>query len=522
MNLAVLFGLVLFFGSLPGISCGDPSLVLPKQVHAFMYLWYGNPETDGKYLHWDHEVLPHWEERVNAQYPEVGMHFQPPENIHSPYYPLHGTYSSNDRELLSQQFTDMTEHGIEVAVVSWWGQRDKDYATDTQGVNTDEVMANLLKVADEHPSGIKIAIHMEPYSGRSVESVKADIEYVHMNYGKHPSLLRSSNDGRIVYYVYDSYHISSMYWSRLLTQDGDITIRGTNVDGVMIGLWLHHHHGRDLASAGFDGIYSYFGSDGFSYGSTSTNWGSMCRFAVSKGMLCNLSVGPGYVFCSIIVIPLLYLFALTLSFSLSTTACQHSLTPHGTSLTTIPPQSIIHHQSTLYSHHLLQQYRYNDTLIRPWNAHHSRGRLEGRYYERMWKKAMKAAPHVVSITSYNEWGEGTQIEPARSFYLPYIQAKEARLLAQKQESMTILSEFGGEAAYKSPSDEARDQLFAEAKDPAFRAIHTAGKQGGDTTVNRHFDDYGREGPYFYLMMTKRFSREFRAESDGEGVQGDEL
>ena len=39
------------------------------------------------------------------------------------------------------------EHGIEVAVVSWWGQRDKDYATDTQGVNTDEVMANLLKVA---------------------------------------------------------------------------------------------------------------------------------------------------------------------------------------------------------------------------------------------------------------------------------------------------------------------------------------------------------------------------------------
>ena len=101
------FGLVLFFGSLPGISCGDPSLVLPKQVHAFMYLWYGNPETDGKYLHWDHEVLPHWEERVNEQYPEVGMHFQPPQNIHSPYYPLHGTYSSNDRELLSQQFTDM-------------------------------------------------------------------------------------------------------------------------------------------------------------------------------------------------------------------------------------------------------------------------------------------------------------------------------------------------------------------------------------------------------------------------------
>jgi hypothetical protein len=31
----------------------------------------------------------------------------------------------------------------------------------------------------------------------------------------------------------------------------------------------------------------------------------------------------------------------------------------------------------------------------------------------MWKTALRANPDVVTITSYNEWQEGTQIEPAR-------------------------------------------------------------------------------------------------------------
>ena len=27
-----------------------------QTVHAFYYVWYGNPETDGEYKHWNHEV----------------------------------------------------------------------------------------------------------------------------------------------------------------------------------------------------------------------------------------------------------------------------------------------------------------------------------------------------------------------------------------------------------------------------------------------------------------------------------
>ena len=55
---------------------------------------------------------------------------------------------------------------------------------------------------------------------------------------------------------------------------------------------------------------------------------------------------------------------------------------------------------------------YNDTGIRPWNKHNTKARDRGQYYTHMFNDAIAAAPDYISITSYNEWGEGTQIEPA--------------------------------------------------------------------------------------------------------------
>lgn len=40
-------------------------------------------------------------------------------------------------------------------------------------------------------------------------------------------------------------------------------------------------------------------------------------------------------------------------------------------------------------------------------------RGNGATYDRMWRAAIRSSADVVSITSYNEWQEGTQIEPAR-------------------------------------------------------------------------------------------------------------
>lgn len=51
----------------------------------------------------------------------------------------------------------------------------------------------------------------------------------------------------------------------------------------------------------------------------------------------------------------------------------------------------------------------------------SRARRDGETYDNLWKAAIAARPDGVTITSYNEWGEGTQIEPAaeKRGYLSY-------------------------------------------------------------------------------------------------------
>jgi hypothetical protein len=47
-----------------------------------------------------------------------------------------------------------------------------------------------------------------------------------------------------------------------------------------------------------------------------------------------------------------------------------------------------------------------------------RQRLGGATYDSMWAGAIAAAPEIVTITSYNEWHEGSQIEPAKPFCNP--------------------------------------------------------------------------------------------------------
>ncbi len=49
-------------------------------------------------------------------------------------------------------------------------------------------------------------------------------------------------------------------------------------------------------------------------------------------------------------------------------------------------------------------------------------RRRGARYDAMWARALRSRPDAVTITSYNEWHEGTQIEPARvsgRLYLSY-------------------------------------------------------------------------------------------------------
>ena len=92
---------------------------------------------------------------------------------------------------------------------------------------------------------------------------------------------------------------------------------------------------------------------------------------------------------------------------------------------------------------------YDDTRIRPWNAHNTKLREAGRYYDRMWEAAVQADADVVSITSFNEWGEGTQVEPARAHVDP-----------ASGEASVDYADAGGERAYLERTARWAERLVA--------------------------------------------------------------
>src|SRR5262245_23005571 len=117
-------------------------------VSAFYYPWFGTNSHDGDYAHW-------------AQ----GGH-SPPNDIASNFYPAVGVYSSSSAVVLNAQMLDVTRAGIDEIAVSWWGK----------GSDEDQRLPAVIAAAGQH--GIAVAVHLEPYRGRSVTSTVADVTYL--------------------------------------------------------------------------------------------------------------------------------------------------------------------------------------------------------------------------------------------------------------------------------------------------------------------------------------------------------
>lgn len=295
---------------------------------AFYYPWYGNPETDGRYANWNHAVA------VRNEPPRV---FPGGDDIGANFYPDLGCYSSNDPELLREHMRQLRQAGVGVICASWWG-------ADTF---TGRALPALFKAAEN--AGIKINFHLEPFGGRNAATTREAIAYLIGQFGTSPALHRLRSHGnRPVFFVYDSYLTPASDWATVLQKNGRQTLRGTTNDAVVIGLWVKEKEEQFMLEGGFDGFYTYFATDGFTYGSTTKNWPKLAEWARANGKLFIPCVAPGYI----------------------------------------------------------------DTRIRPWNGVNTRDRANGAYYDRMWSAALAVSPALVGITSFNEWHEGTQIEPA--------------------------------------------------------------------------------------------------------------
>jgi glycoprotein endo-alpha-1,2-mannosidase len=256
-------------------------------VHIFYYPWYSNP-TDNRELgwnHWNHNIIPHWVEEIRKKYPHDVKYPGSGDDIGSVYYPKRGLYYSGNEMLLDDHMKELKDY---LVVVSWWGRDSKD----GEGMSTDKLMHSIFKSAEKF--GTKISFHLEPYEGRTIESIKADLIYIHQNYGSYSSFYRDPLKNRSIMYIYDSYLIQSLLWQDLLLPSGKHTIRNTPYDTTLIGLYLDPTSETFFDGSGFDGIYTYFAAEGFTQGSTPQNWDSLVIWAHRNAMTISISVGPGY------------------------------------------------------------------------------------------------------------------------------------------------------------------------------------------------------------------------------------
>jgi glycoprotein endo-alpha-1,2-mannosidase len=246
------------------------------RVHTFYYNWYGNPEHDGEYFHWAHDILPHWSDTTwdNA------TGFPGADDIGANYYPELGCYSSNDTSIISKHMDLIQQSGIGALAITWWGINSYE----------DKSMPLYLDIANRY--GLKIIFHIEPFY-KTAEEFREQIEYITKTYGEHPALY-TYND-KPFYYVYDSYKLSPEEWQKILTPDAELSLRNTPLDATFIGLWVEENDGEIISDAGFDGFYTYFASDGFVYGSTTANWQQLSAYAEENNLIFIPCAGPGYI-----------------------------------------------------------------------------------------------------------------------------------------------------------------------------------------------------------------------------------
>jgi hypothetical protein len=290
-----------------------------ERVAAFYYPWYRNLETDGKWDHWGESK------------------FHPPMDIASDYYPALGTYSVADEAVLAQHMAWLRQAGVGLIISSWWGQ----------GEVSDQAVRLLMDVADHY--GIKVAFHIEPYSGRTAENLVADVRYIYFRYGEHPAFFRTtatsrwSTDDRPkgLFYLWASSFpdsnagtVSPDYWRTALdeihaTEDGAIVL----ADNTFPEMVTEGH---------FDGCYNYAVLDKYQEGAY--DW----AFGLPAGAWYVPGINPGFS-----------------AFRIG----------------------------------------YPDDEYTP--------RRDGTAYDERWQAALGAGvePETVTITSFNEWHEGTQIEP---------------------------------------------------------------------------------------------------------------
>src|SRR3954471_7692359 len=138
----VLFALAAALAAPGAARAGEGSVAI------FFYPWYGSAQADGSYLHWQ----------------QAGH--APPYDIASGFFPARGVYSSATRAVLAAQMAEIAGAGVNQVVSSWWGW----------GSVEDQRLPDVVRAGARR--GLSVSVQIEPYVGRTAQTVAADIEHL--------------------------------------------------------------------------------------------------------------------------------------------------------------------------------------------------------------------------------------------------------------------------------------------------------------------------------------------------------
>ena len=193
-------------------------------VGVFFYPWYGNPDTSGRWIHWeglDYSPPSTWSANYLPNYPD------------STWNPNVQLYDSKNMEVLRWQDRAMARAGIDIAIASWWGI----------GGYEDAALARAIRIC----KSVQWCIYyeMEAYGDPSVQQIYNDIRYVLDTYG--PTRNYAKIDDKWLVLVYGaSGDETAERWRQakeLLTTNGyDVYLNGDRATGRPPWDAVHSYH----------------------------------------------------------------------------------------------------------------------------------------------------------------------------------------------------------------------------------------------------------------------------------------
>jgi hypothetical protein len=328
------------------LMMGETLKDLKGKVLSFYYPWYASPHGPSSLWH-------HW---TNVTDDSI---------FDSAHYPLHGSYDSNDENVIRSHMAIAKQAGIDAFIVSWWGIESFE----------EKPVDRILRLAEQME--LNITFYYESVRDLTKDEIVDELTYLVESYSDHPAFLKVSGKPVIFVYAVSAYSRDPGFWLdvRSLVEEnvGSIVLIGDTADEeylhVFDGFHVYIHLGEDVA-----GFYQSC-VNRFEVGISTMDTDELFTAAYSGDDI-DMMVKP---------------FFLTVTPGFDTSSWGQ-LVPNV-------------------------------------------ARLDGETYAGYWEVVEEIGPHSVLITSWNEWHEGTELEPSREHGFDYINMTKGYIEEYKETSV---------------------------------------------------------------------------------------